>query len=140
MVAGPSKTPVSKAEAESKPVDKGKGKEKDSSGQGEELGRWDVLVRREVAGKPVTVFDVRYEIIAPSRARANGSADGKLLAFGSADLSIGILDAKTLAVCLSVAYITSMLIILAIAEDTPCALLSSDGFALQPFGFVARFG
>jgi prolactin regulatory element-binding protein len=27
--------------------------------EGDELGRWDVLVRREVAGKPVTVFDVR---------------------------------------------------------------------------------
>ena len=35
-----------------------KGKEKESS-KPQELGKWDVLVRREVAGKPVTVFDVR---------------------------------------------------------------------------------
>jgi prolactin regulatory element-binding protein len=40
-------------------LDKGKGKEKDSTSEGDELGRWDVLVRREVAGKPITVFDVR---------------------------------------------------------------------------------
>jgi len=36
--------------------EKGKGKE---MAEGEELGRWDVLVRREVASKPITVFDVR---------------------------------------------------------------------------------
>jgi prolactin regulatory element-binding protein len=50
---------------------KGKGKETEKEkektegeqgvedAEGDELGRWDVLVRREVAGKPVTVFDVR---------------------------------------------------------------------------------
>ena len=59
LVAGPSKAPLSPEEAASKTLDKGKGKEKDSTSEGDELGRWDVLVRREVAGKPITVFDVR---------------------------------------------------------------------------------
>lgn len=45
---------------------------------------WDLVSKREVAGKPITVFDV--------------SADGKLVAFGSSDLSLGMLDARTLAV------------------------------------------
>lgn len=37
-----------------------KGKEKDSGATGgDEPGKWDVIMRREVAGKPVTVFDVR---------------------------------------------------------------------------------
>jgi prolactin regulatory element-binding protein len=53
LVAPSSSTAVTKAEVE------GKGKGKEGGEIGEELGRWDVLVRREVAGKPVTVFDVR---------------------------------------------------------------------------------
>jgi len=43
---------------------------------------WDLVQTRHVADKPITVFDV--------------SADGRLLAYGCSDLSIGILDAKTL--------------------------------------------
>ena len=53
LVAGPSHAPVTRAEMERK------GKQKETMNS-EELGRWDVLVRREVAGKPITVFDVRW--------------------------------------------------------------------------------
>jgi len=99
LVAGPSKAPVSPEEAASKSLDKGKGKEKDSASEGEELGRWDLLVRREVAGKPITVFDVRSVVDELTHERvAHLSTSGKLLAYGCADLSIGILDSKTLAV------------------------------------------
>ena len=52
LVAGPSKAALTPAEIESK------GKEKEVDGS-DEMGKWDVLVRREVAGKPATVFDVR---------------------------------------------------------------------------------
>ena len=55
MVAGPSKAPMTAEEIRST----SKGKDKEVPSDGEELGRWDVLARREVAGKPVTVFDVR---------------------------------------------------------------------------------
>lgn len=56
LVAGPSTTEVTKEELQTgTPVKKG-GK---ASGDGDELGRWDVLARREVGKKPVTVFDVR---------------------------------------------------------------------------------
>ncbi|CAD6573257.1 MAG: hypothetical protein TREMPRED_000761, partial [Tremellales sp. Tagirdzhanova-0007] len=81
LVAGPSSATVSSAERESQ------GKEEDVI-ESNELGRWDVLVRREVARKPVTTFDV--------------GEDGKLLAYGCSDLSIGILDAKTLAPLLKI--------------------------------------
>jgi prolactin regulatory element-binding protein len=50
----PSKVALTAAEKASE----GKGKMKASESE-LEIGRWDVLVRREVAGKPVTVFDVR---------------------------------------------------------------------------------
>ncbi|ETS62661.1 hypothetical protein PaG_03307 [Moesziomyces aphidis] len=43
---------------------------------------WDLIETRHVSDRPVTVFDV--------------SADGKFLAYGSSDLSVGVLDAKTL--------------------------------------------
>ncbi|KAK0549103.1 glycosylphosphatidylinositol anchor biosynthesis [Tilletia horrida] len=43
---------------------------------------WELVQTRHVADKPITAFDV--------------SADGKLLAFGCSDLSVGVLDAKTL--------------------------------------------
>ncbi|KAN0065378.1 hypothetical protein ACQY0O_001214 [Thecaphora frezii] len=43
---------------------------------------WDLIETRHVSDRPVTVFDV--------------SPDGKLLAYGSSDLSVGVLDAKTL--------------------------------------------
>ncbi|KAE8209702.1 hypothetical protein CF327_g6345 [Tilletia walkeri] len=43
---------------------------------------WDLIQTRHVADKPITAFDV--------------SADGRLLAFGCSDLSVGVLDAKTL--------------------------------------------
>lgn len=47
---------------------------------------WSLATKREVARKPITVFDV--------------SADGRLVAFGASDLGIGLMDAKTLAVSL----------------------------------------
>ncbi|SNX82170.1 uncharacterized protein MEPE_00876 [Melanopsichium pennsylvanicum] len=43
---------------------------------------WDLIETRHVSDRPVTVFDV--------------SPDGKFLAYGSSDLSIGVLDSKTL--------------------------------------------
>ncbi|EPQ30935.1 uncharacterized protein PFL1_01833 [Pseudozyma flocculosa PF-1] len=43
---------------------------------------WDLIETRHVSDRPVTVFDV--------------SPDGRLLAYGSSDLSVGVLDAKTL--------------------------------------------
>ncbi|GFZ50719.1 hypothetical protein JCM24511_08477 [Saitozyma sp. JCM 24511] len=103
VVAGPSKAPVTEEEKAGKGKEKEKemGKEKEKAegaqdvegvegAEGDELGRWDVLVRREVAGKPVTVFDV--------------SADGKLLSYGCSDLSISILDSKTLAPLLKILH------------------------------------
>jgi len=97
LVAGPSKAPHTAEEDKSSSV---KGKEKEEE---EELGRWDVVLRREVATKPVTVFDVRW--VAASNANCDkltSSSDGSLLAYGCSDLSIGILDAKTLAVSSSI--------------------------------------
>ncbi|WWC85756.1 uncharacterized protein L201_000622 [Kwoniella dendrophila CBS 6074] len=81
LTAPPSKAPLTPEEIKTK----GKTKEQEES-----LGKWDVLVRREVGGKPVTVFDV--------------SDDGKLLAYGCSDLSIGILDSKTLAPLLKILH------------------------------------
>ncbi|PWN46914.1 WD40 repeat-like protein [Violaceomyces palustris] len=43
---------------------------------------WDLIETRHVSDRPVTAFDV--------------SADGRLLAYGSSDLSIGVLDSRTL--------------------------------------------
>ena len=54
LVAGPSSAPVTEEEKASAIDGKNETEEK-----GGELGRWDVLVRREAAGKPITVFDVR---------------------------------------------------------------------------------
>ncbi|RXK39100.1 prolactin regulatory element-binding protein [Tremella mesenterica] len=83
IVAGPSTAPLVLDSSQGGTV---KGKEK----EGSELGKWDVLVKREVAGKPITVFDV--------------SSDGQLLAYGCSDLSIGILDSKTLAPLLKILH------------------------------------
>ncbi|ORX34646.1 WD40-repeat-containing domain protein [Kockovaella imperatae] len=63
----------------------GKGKEKAT-----DLDQWDIITRREVASKQITVFDV--------------SGNGKLLAYGCADLSVGILDAKTLSPLLKILH------------------------------------
>ncbi|WWD22371.1 hypothetical protein CI109_106862 [Kwoniella shandongensis] len=90
VVAQPSTAPLT-AEEKATAQAKGKGKEVvGDDGEKEEIGKWDVLVKREVGGKPVTVFDV--------------SADGKLLAYGCSDLSIGILDSKTLAPLLKILH------------------------------------
>ncbi|WRT63668.1 uncharacterized protein IL334_000591 [Kwoniella shivajii] len=91
VVSPPSHAPLTEEEIKSQnqPPEKGKGKEKEGS-QTEEIGKWDVITRREVGGKPVTVFDV--------------SNDGKLLAYGCSDLSIGILDSKTLAPLLKILH------------------------------------
>ncbi|WWD05890.1 hypothetical protein V865_003974 [Kwoniella europaea PYCC6329] len=87
LVSEPSKAPLTKEEIKTS-------QEKSTpGGQGEKegsLGKWDVISRREVGGKPVTVFDV--------------SDDGKLLAYGCSDLSIGILDSKTLAPLLKILH------------------------------------
>ncbi|WVF66218.1 hypothetical protein IAT40_000958 [Kwoniella sp. CBS 6097] len=64
--------------------------EKENKEDEDGAGKWDVVARREVGGKPVTVFDA--------------SADGKLLAYGCSDLSIGILDSKTLAPLLKILH------------------------------------
>lgn len=56
LVAGPSTVEVTTEELKTgTPVKKAEA----GSTEGDELGRWDVLGRREVARKPVTVFDVR---------------------------------------------------------------------------------
>ncbi|KAK8845425.1 hypothetical protein IAR55_006138 [Kwoniella newhampshirensis] len=89
IVAEPSKARLT-AEEKITAQEKGKGKAIEGDGGEQELGKWDVLVKREVGGKPVTVFDV--------------SADGKLLAYGCSDLSIGILDSKTLAPLLKILH------------------------------------
>lgn len=57
VVAGPSKTPHTAEEEKTNPPASAKGKEKEVVE--EDLGRWDVILRREVATKPVTVFDIR---------------------------------------------------------------------------------
>ncbi|KAK1926221.1 quinon protein alcohol dehydrogenase-like superfamily [Papiliotrema laurentii] len=128
LVAGPSSAPLSEEEKKSHAQASTKGKEKEQDvSEGEELGRWDVLVRREVAGKPITVFDV--------------SADGKLLAYGSADLSIGILDSKTLAPLLKILHAHSFpptalkfnpsanLLVSASADNTIRAIVVPASFA-----------
>jgi len=45
---------------------------------------WKLLSTRTVSQRPITAFDI--------------SNDGTLLAYGSSDLSVGVLDAKTLRV------------------------------------------
>lgn len=66
---------------------------------------WEPMRTKEVGKKGVTCFDIRY-IRLPSYIYAFiivsfNSANGQWLACGAADLSIGILDAKTLAVSLA---------------------------------------
>ncbi|KAJ9119600.1 hypothetical protein QFC22_003309 [Naganishia vaughanmartiniae] len=56
----------------------------------QELGKWDVVARRDVGSKPVTALEL--------------SADGKLLAYASSDLSIGILEARTLTPLLKILH------------------------------------
>ncbi len=51
VVADPSKNALTAEE-------KGKGREKDEVVEAE-VGKWDVVSRREIGGKPVTTFDVR---------------------------------------------------------------------------------
>ncbi|KZO98030.1 WD40 repeat-like protein [Calocera viscosa TUFC12733] len=72
---------------------------------------WTVKRSRLVDSKPVTVFDV--------------SADGKLVAWGSSDLKIGVLDAKTFA---------PLLQILKAHEFPPTALKFSPDAALLVSG------
>ncbi|WVO14856.1 hypothetical protein L204_102495 [Cryptococcus depauperatus] len=88
VVAGPSKAPLTEEE---KITDKEKKKNKAKvEEEKEDVGKWDVLAKREVAGKPVTVFDI--------------SSDGKILSYGCSDLSIGILDSRTLAPLLKILH------------------------------------
>ncbi|WVQ76361.1 hypothetical protein IAR50_006026 [Cryptococcus sp. DSM 104548] len=82
VVAGKSEAPLTEEEKVTA--------EKKGAREEEDVGKWDVLVKREVAGKPVTVFDV--------------SSDGKILSYGCSDLSIGILDARTLSPLLKILH------------------------------------
>ncbi|KAL7420728.1 hypothetical protein Q5752_004679 [Cryptotrichosporon argae] len=68
-----------------------------TEGQGEGEGKaegnggpWRLVAKREVGNKPVTVCDV--------------SEDGRLVAYGCSDLSLGILDAQTLAPLLKILH------------------------------------
>ncbi|KAK4688290.1 prolactin regulatory element-binding protein, partial [Tremellales sp. Uapishka_1] len=83
VVAAASKAPIT-------PGEKDAIGEKTGGKEPEEVGKWDVIVRREVAGKPITVLDV--------------SENGKLLSYGCSDLSIGILDSKTLTPLLKILH------------------------------------
>lgn len=74
---------------------------------------WELVAKREVAGKPITVLDV--------------SADGKLVSFGSSDLSIGMLDARTLAVRQVLKELT-----LATTQDPQCTFLPTNRLEVQP--------
>lgn len=94
VVARPSQAKLTEEEKATAENEEEKGKEKEiASDPQEDVGKWDVLIKREVAGKPVTVFDV--------------SSDGRLLSYGCSDLSIGILDSKTLAPLLKILHVHS---------------------------------
>ncbi|GHJ86835.1 hypothetical protein NliqN6_3237 [Naganishia liquefaciens] len=54
------------------------------------LGVWDIVARRDIGGRPVTAMQI--------------SGDGKLLAYASSDLSIGIFDARTLTPLLKILH------------------------------------
>ncbi|WVQ93840.1 hypothetical protein IAU59_000918 [Kwoniella sp. CBS 9459] len=92
VVSGPSTAALTEEEKKTseKQAKEGIPEKSGNADGGEEVGKWDVVARREVGGKPVTVFDA--------------SADGKLLAYGCSDLSIGILDSKTLAPLLKILH------------------------------------
>lgn len=61
VVARPSQAKLTEEEKATAKNEEEKGKEKEiASDPQEDVGKWDVLIKREVAGKPVTVFDVRY--------------------------------------------------------------------------------
>ncbi|WWC66884.1 uncharacterized protein I206_100791 [Kwoniella pini CBS 10737] len=88
LIASSSESPLT--DEELKTLEKHEEDSSPKDSKGEDLGKWDVIARREVGTKPVTVFDV--------------SDDGKLLAYGCSDLSIGILDSKTLAPLLKILH------------------------------------
>ncbi|OCF38627.1 prolactin regulatory element-binding protein [Kwoniella heveanensis CBS 569] len=92
IVSGPSKAALTEEEkkTDEKQAKEGVPERSEKADSEEDVGKWDVVARREVGGKPVTVFDA--------------SADGKLLAYGCSDLSIGILDSKTLAPLLKILH------------------------------------
>ena len=64
---------------------------------------WLVVKVRKVTDRGSTCFDVRWVNISSlnlSDAQAvDGSPDGKFLAFGSSNYTIGLLEANTLTVC-----------------------------------------
>lgn len=63
VVAPPSQAKLTEEEKATAKSEEEKGKEKETaSDPQEDVGKWDVLIKREVAGKPVTVFDVRYAL------------------------------------------------------------------------------
>lgn len=69
--------------------------------------QWQVVRLRQVSDRGLTCLDVRYALkisldqVSCPDARVMASVDGRFVAFGSSDYTIGILDAKTLAVCAS---------------------------------------
>ena len=61
---------------------------------------------RKVGDKSITCFDIRYLSFTNRPIhiadKLTNSSDGRFLAFGSSDYTIGMLDSTTLAVCLDV--------------------------------------
>jgi prolactin regulatory element-binding protein len=80
QVAGATSAPVSQEEEKS-------GVKAERKADEEEQRRWDVLARREVAGKPVTVFDVRCAFLLHNHVMARRDAR---LRTGGDDAKAGI--------------------------------------------------
>ena len=60
------------------------------SDRNQDTGRWDMTLKRELGKKPISAFQV--------------SSDGGVLAYASADFSIGLLEARTLAVSFNILF------------------------------------
>lgn len=135
QIADASHAPVSAAEKQSGVNVDDLSKRGSSTKDKEEEGRWDVVARREVSAKPVTVFDA--------------SADGKLVAYGSSDLAIGILDAKTLSPLLKILHVhdfpptalrfnpSATMLLSASADNTVRAIVVPTSFGSNSFMNIA---
>lgn len=93
-------------------VSEGTTEKKDDGFDGGELGKWDIVARRELGTKPVTVMDV--------------SADGLLIAYAFSDYSLVILDSLTLAPLLKILHAHSFAIT-DLAFNPSATLLASAG-------------
>lgn len=78
--------------------------------------KWELTLKRDVAGKPITVLDV--------------SKNG-LVAFGASDLSIGLLDAKTLSVSSTCCRLANPS---ASVKDPAGPFVPADSAQVQPIG------